>query len=61
MDPILKIAADCGAVVIEDGAQSIGAEYKGAESAVYRGDRLYQVLPEQESRRIRGRRHGLNR
>lgn len=28
MDPILGIAAECGAVVIEDGAQSIGAEYK---------------------------------
>ena len=28
MDPILKIGADHGAVVIEDGAQSIGAEYK---------------------------------
>lgn len=28
MDPIMDIAADCGAVVIEDGAQSIGAEYK---------------------------------
>jgi dTDP-4-amino-4,6-dideoxygalactose transaminase len=28
MDPILGIAAECGAGVIEDGAQSIGAEYK---------------------------------
>ena len=32
MDPILEIAAACGAVVIEDGAQSIGAEYKGRKA-----------------------------
>jgi len=32
MDPILKIAADCGAIVIEDGGQSIGAEYKGRKA-----------------------------
>jgi dTDP-4-amino-4,6-dideoxygalactose transaminase len=32
MDPILKIAAECGAKVIEDGAQSIGAEYKGRKA-----------------------------
>ncbi len=32
MDPILKLAADHGAVVIEDGAQSIGAEYKGRKA-----------------------------
>jgi dTDP-4-amino-4,6-dideoxygalactose transaminase len=32
MDPILMIAAECGAVVIEDGAQSIGAEYKGRKA-----------------------------
>lgn len=32
MDPILKIAGACGAVVIEDGAQSIGAEYKGRKA-----------------------------
>lgn len=32
MDPILKIAAECGAVVIEDGAQSIGAGYKGRKA-----------------------------
>jgi dTDP-4-amino-4,6-dideoxygalactose transaminase len=29
MDPILEIARGRGSVVIEDGAQSIGAEYKG--------------------------------
>jgi len=29
MDPILEIARSRGAMVIEDGAQSIGAEYKG--------------------------------
>jgi dTDP-4-amino-4,6-dideoxygalactose transaminase len=29
MDPILEIARDRGSVTIEDGAQSIGAEYKG--------------------------------
>jgi dTDP-4-amino-4,6-dideoxygalactose transaminase len=29
MDPILEIARSRGSVVIEDGAQSIGAEYKG--------------------------------
>ena len=29
MDPILEIARDRASVVIEDGAQSIGAEYKG--------------------------------
>lgn len=32
MDPILKTAADHGAMVIEDGAQSIGAEYKGRKA-----------------------------
>jgi dTDP-4-amino-4,6-dideoxygalactose transaminase len=32
MDPILKIAAECGAMVIEDGAQSIGAQYKGRQA-----------------------------
>ena len=32
MDPILKIAGECGAAVIEDGAQSIGAEYKGRKA-----------------------------
>jgi dTDP-4-amino-4,6-dideoxygalactose transaminase len=32
MDPILKIASDCNAAVIEDGAQSIGAEYKGRKA-----------------------------
>lgn len=32
MDPILKVAAERGAVVIEDGAQSIGAEYKGRKA-----------------------------
>jgi dTDP-4-amino-4,6-dideoxygalactose transaminase len=32
MDPILKLAADHGAMVIEDGAQSIGAEYKGRKA-----------------------------
>src|SRR6185437_9384819 len=32
MDPIMKIAAEAGAVVIEDGAQSIGAGYKGRQA-----------------------------
>lgn len=32
MDPILATAAACNAVVIEDGAQSIGAEYKGRKA-----------------------------
>ncbi len=32
MDPILNIGANCGAMVIEDGAQSIGAEYKGRKA-----------------------------
>ncbi|MCC6538382.1 MAG: DegT/DnrJ/EryC1/StrS family aminotransferase [Bryobacterales bacterium] len=29
MDPLMKVAADRGLKVIEDGAQAIGAEYKG--------------------------------
>jgi dTDP-4-amino-4,6-dideoxygalactose transaminase len=37
MDPILEIARSRGTVVIEDGAQSIGAEYKG-RSAQSMGD-----------------------
>ena len=32
MDPIMKVAGGCGAMVIEDGAQSIGAEYKGRKA-----------------------------
>jgi dTDP-4-amino-4,6-dideoxygalactose transaminase len=32
MDPILEIAARYGSTVIEDGAQSIGAEYKGRKA-----------------------------
>lgn len=32
MDPILKIGRECGAAVIEDGAQSIGAEYKNRKA-----------------------------
>ncbi len=32
MDPILEAAAESGTAIIEDGAQSIGAEYKGRKA-----------------------------
>ena len=32
MDPIMEIATGCGAMVIEDGAQAIGAEYMGRKA-----------------------------
>ena len=47
-----------GIPVVEDAAQSIGSEYKGRRAGSIGADRLLQLLPEQESRRLRRRRHG---
>ena len=47
-----------GLVVIEDAAQAHGAEYKGRRAGSLGDMALLQLLPRQEPRRLRRRRHG---
>ena len=61
MDPILEIAERHGLAVIEDAAQAHGAEYQGRRVGTHRADRLLQLLPGQEPRRVRRGRRGRHR
>ena len=58
MDPIMEIARRHGLVVIEDAAQSHGAEYKGPPRRFDRRYRMLQLLSRQKPRRIWRRRSG---
>ena len=58
MDPILDIAKRHGLKVIEDACQAHGAAYKGRPVGALGDAGLLQLLPGQEPRRLRRRRHG---
>ena len=46
--------------IIEDAAQAIGAEYQGKRTGTLGGIALLQLLPVEEPRRLRRRRHGAS-
>ncbi len=58
LDPILDIAKRHGLKVIEDACQAHGTEYNGPSRRCDRRRRCVQLLPWQEPRRLRRRRHG---
>ena len=58
MDALLDIGKELGVPIIEDAAQAIGTRDEQRHSRRHaRRDRLLQLLPLQEPRRVRRRRH----
>lgn len=45
MEPVTKVAADCGAVVIEDAAQSLGASWKGRQAGTFGDVGCFSFFP----------------
>ena len=58
MDPILEIAKKHNLCVIEDAAQSIGAEYKGRKAGSMGDLGIFSFFPSKKPRRHRRRGHG---
>ena len=61
LDPIVGLANDHGLVLIEDTAQALGASEWRPKGRHTRRRRLLLVLPDQEPRRLWGRRPDLHR
>jgi dTDP-4-amino-4,6-dideoxygalactose transaminase len=45
MDAVMAVAADCGAAVIEDAAQSLGASYKGGQAGTLGAAGCFSFFP----------------
>ena len=60
MDEINALAERHGIAVIEDAAQSFGAEYKGRKSGSLSQARLHQLFPVEAARLLRRRRRDLH-